>query len=240
MLQKSPSKQRSKFKYVLALPLLILMLTYASCKEDFALSETMEMQVQNLQELSESEENDLFGKLEELAARTGDWELRVTDGTDVISFTQASGDSYISSPWGKKIRAKMVIEDTFDASVYQSLFKVAGPVPFGEIDRVPVFPGCEEAADLKSCFLSSMMTHIKKNFRYPEAAMEAGQEGQVNILFSITESGEIEDIRVRGPHTILEEEARRIIASLPKMQPGIHSGKEVRVPFSLPITFKLQ
>ena len=47
-------------------------------------------------------------------------------------------------------------------------------------------------------------------------------------------------IRSRGPHKTLEREANRIIAKLPKMTPGKQRGKPVRVPFSIPITFRLQ
>jgi protein TonB len=38
----------------------------------------------------------------------------------------------------------------------------------------------------------------------------------------------------------LEKEARRIIENLPQMIPGKQRGKAVRVPYSIPITFKLQ
>jgi protein TonB len=45
---------------------------------------------------------------------------------------------------------------------------------------------------------------------------------------------------MRGPDKNLEKEAARIIAKLPKMTPGMQRGRAVRVPFSIPITFKLQ
>jgi len=46
--------------------------------------------------------------------------------------------------------------------------------------------------------------------------------------------------RMRGPDKNLEKEAARIIGKLPKMTPGKQRGRAVRVPFSIPITFKLQ
>ncbi|MDB9850527.1 energy transducer TonB, partial [Flavobacteriaceae bacterium] len=42
------------------------------------------------------------------------------------------------------------------------------------------------------------------------------------------------------PDKNLEAEALRIIEKLPKMIPGKQRGRPVRVPFSIPITFKLQ
>ena len=45
---------------------------------------------------------------------------------------------------------------------------------------------------------------------------------------------------MRGPDKNLEKEAQRIISKLPKMTPGKQRGRPVRVPFSIPITFRLQ
>ncbi|GMN11533.1 M56 family metallopeptidase [Croceitalea sp. MTPC9] len=112
-------------------------------------------------------------------------------------------------------------------------------VPFTLVDEVPIFPGCENAADKKACFQESMKNHIKKHFNYPDEAQELGVQGRVSLLFMISKDGSIKKIRKRGPHELLENEAVRIIERLPKMQPGKHEGKEVDVPFAIPITFKL-
>ena len=45
---------------------------------------------------------------------------------------------------------------------------------------------------------------------------------------------------MRGPDALLENEAKRIIGLLPEMKPGKQKGKEVDVPYSIPVTFKLQ
>jgi periplasmic protein TonB len=113
-------------------------------------------------------------------------------------------------------------------------------VPFAVIEDVPVFPGCEGASDKRACFNEMMQAHIRKNFRYPEIAQEMGIQGRVNVMFTIQKDGSIGNIRYRGPDKNLEAEALRIIEKLPKMTPGKQRGRPVRVPFSIPITFKLQ
>ncbi|WP_318343995.1 energy transducer TonB [Flagellimonas baculiformis] len=113
-------------------------------------------------------------------------------------------------------------------------------VPFAVIEDVPVFPGCENAANKKDCFQEKMQDHIRKNFRYPEIAQEMGVQGRVSVIFVIQKDGSIGDIRMRGPDKNLEAEALRIIQKLPKMTPGKQRGRAVKVPFSIPITFKLQ
>ena len=113
-------------------------------------------------------------------------------------------------------------------------------VPFAVIEDVPVFPGCENAKDKRACFNEMMQKHIRKNFQYPEIAQEMGVQGRVSVMFTIQKDGSIGNIRLRGPDKNLEAEAKRIIEKLPKMTPGKQRGRAVRVPFSIPITFKLQ
>ena len=113
-------------------------------------------------------------------------------------------------------------------------------VPFAVVDEVPIFPGCEDAEDSRACFNKMIQKHISKSFRYPKEAQEKGIQGRVSVLFVIMEDGSIQNIKMRGPDKLLEEEVERIIKKLPKMTAGKHKGEAVRVPFSIPITFKLE
>ena len=115
-------------------------------------------------------------------------------------------------------------------------------VPFAVIEDVPIFPGCESVAksQRRACFQEQMNKHIRKNFRYPDIAQEMGIQGRVYVNFIISKDGSITNIRMRGPDKNLENEAARIIGRLPKMTPGKQRGRAVRVPFSIPITFRLQ
>ena len=113
-------------------------------------------------------------------------------------------------------------------------------IPFITIEEVPVFPGCENAKDKRACFQEMMMKHIKKNFKYPEIAQEMGIEGRVSTMFVIEKDGNIGQIKMRGPDKLLEDEAKRIIGKLPKMIPGKQRDRAVRVPFSIPINFRLE
>lgn len=113
-------------------------------------------------------------------------------------------------------------------------------VPFILVEDAPVFPGCEKASDKRACFQTMMTKHIRKNFRYPEIALEMNIQGKVHTTFIIQKDGSIGGVRMRGPDKNLEKEAARILSKLPKMTPGKQRGSAVRVPFSIPITFKLQ
>ena len=132
---------------------------------------------------------------------------------------------------------EMVIEDIVVEDDFDDI-----DVPFAVIEDVPIFPGCESVAksQRRACFQEQMNKHIRKNFRYPDIAQEMGIQGRVYVNFIISNDGTITNIRMRGPDKNLENEAARIIGRLPQMTPGRQRGRPVRVPFSIPITFRLQ
>ena len=132
---------------------------------------------------------------------------------------------------------EMIIEDIVVEDDFEDI-----DVPFAVIEDVPIFPGYERVAksERRTCFQDQMNKHIRKNFRYPDIAQEMGIQGRVYVNFIISKDGSITNIRMRGPDKNLENEAARIIGRLPKMTPGKQRGRAVRVPFSIPITFRLQ
>ncbi len=115
-------------------------------------------------------------------------------------------------------------------------------IPIFLVEEVPIFPGCESVSkeDRILCFQEKMQLHIKRNFKYPEAEQDLGIHGRVSVMFKIDVDGTITDIQMKGPSRGLETEAKRIITKLPTMVPGKQGGRAVRVPFSIPINFKLQ
>ena len=114
-------------------------------------------------------------------------------------------------------------------------------VPFSVIEKVPQFPGCTgNNAELKACFQRKMQEHLQKHFSYPAAAADLNIQGKVFVFFLIDKNGEVTKIKSRGPDNLLEKEAERIIGLLPKMEPGKQRNKNVGVPYSIPINFKLQ
>ncbi|WP_420321672.1 energy transducer TonB [Flagellimonas sp.] len=116
-------------------------------------------------------------------------------------------------------------------------------ISFIVVEDVPVFPGCENVKTKegkRACFQEMMQKHIRRNFKYPENAVDMNLQGKVFTQFTIQKDGSIGEVKMRGPHKILEAEAARILSKLPKMTPGKQRGTPVKVPFSIPITFKLQ
>ena len=117
-------------------------------------------------------------------------------------------------------------------------------VPFSVIEQVPLIEGCETVFNIKEqkeCFSNKINEHVMKNFN-TELANNLGLEKGVKrifVSFKIDVNGDVVDVRARAPHKDLEAEAIRVINLLPKMIPGTDKGKQVNVPYSLPITFKI-
>ena len=142
---------------------------------------------------------------------------------------------------GERIRLKVIDIKVSKENLKEEEEIAEDNVPFFIVEDVPIFPGCEDMdkSSQKSCFQNKLGKHIVKNFRYPEEAEELGMRGRVNIMFVIDKDGSVKNIKTRGPHPLFELEGRRIFAKLPRMTPGKVKGKPVRVPFSIPLTFKL-
>lgn len=117
-------------------------------------------------------------------------------------------------------------------------------VPFSVIEQVPLIEGCETVFNIKEqkeCFSNKINEHVMKNFNTELANnldLEKGVK-RIFVSFKIDVNGDVVNIKARAPHKDLEEEAIRVINLLPKMTPGTDKGKQVNVPYSLPITFKV-
>ena len=115
-----------------------------------------------------------------------------------------------------------------------------GSSVFDKIEDVPIYPGCENIKNKRTCAQTKIQEHIIRNFRYPKEAQKKKIQGRVFVQFYIGVGGYIDNIRTRGPHEILEKEAKRIISLIPRFVPGKIDGEAVRVPMSVPISFRLQ
>ena len=113
-------------------------------------------------------------------------------------------------------------------------------IEIDELSEVPVYPGCENIRNKTKCLQENIQRHIVRNFKYPKEAKKNKIQGRVFVQFIVGTGGYVDIIKTRGPDVLLEKEAQRIISLLPKFKPGILNGKTVRVPFSMPIIFRLQ
>ncbi|UOX35462.1 energy transducer TonB [Flavobacterium sediminilitoris] len=112
---------------------------------------------------------------------------------------------------------------------------------FNSLEKIPSFKNStiQETDPIKN-FNTNILTHIKKNFRYPSYALKNNISGQVTIYFIIEKEGNIKTIICYDSHPSLQLESISIIKKLPQFNPGYINNEPVQVSFSLPLTFKLQ
>ncbi|MFD2100681.1 TonB family protein [Flagellimonas iocasae] len=243
MLQKQKSKSIWQLKYILLLPLVLTILVYNSCEtEKDANSETTGAVPLDEVVIVGFEIDDVKTftlNVTDLDALTEQEESYQSELLDRMVKNDETGAVNIVDKSGRTIKIGVKDGKIFNMSVNKQTQSSLTSVPFNHIEEVPVFPGCEDAEDKKACFQEKMQRHIRKHFMYPEEAAQFGIQGRVNVIFDIASDGYIKNIRMRGPHELLENEALRMIEKLPKMQPGKQDGKAVDVPFSIPITFRI-
>lgn len=115
------------------------------------------------------------------------------------------------------------VEEEEDDIVEEQIFLV--------VEEMPSFPGGE----------GEMYKYIGKNIEYPRMAKESGISGRVFVTFVVEKDGSVTDVKVlRGIGGGCDEEAVRVIKSMPKWKPGKQRGKPVRVQYRMPIKFTLQ
>ncbi len=103
--------------------------------------------------------------------------------------------------------------------------------PFVVVEQQPAFPGG----------MDGLRNFLSKNLNYPRQAAAAGVSGRVYVSFVVNTDGSLTDVQVlKGIGFGCDEEAWRVITSMPRWQPGRQSGRAVRVKFNLPISFSLE
>lgn len=117
-----------------------------------------------------------------------------------------------------------VIESQEEEEVEEEIF-------FNIIEEPAEFPGGDKA----------LYGYIHDHVKYPIIAMENGIQGKVYVKFVVNKEGKAVDAVVARPvDPSLDQEALRVINSLPRFKPGKQRGKPVQVYYTAVINFQLQ
>ena len=127
--------------------------------------------------------------------------------------------------------SQLAVAQQPDTLRMDTIEKVAEDVEiFGMVEEMPSFPGGEV----------KLVEYIAKNLNYPQEAIEKGIEGRVFVGFIIDVDGSVTDVKLlRGIGGGCDEEAIRVIKSLPKWRPAKQNGVFSRVSYQIPVNFKL-
>ena len=98
-------------------------------------------------------------------------------------------------------------------------------------ENAPTFPGGTHA----------MYKYLAGNIKYPDEAKAAGKQGRVIVQFVVRKDGSVSDVSVAksAGNLLLDNEAVRVVSSMPKWNPGTQGGKPVNVQYTIPVQFNL-
>lgn len=97
------------------------------------------------------------------------------------------------------------------------------------VDQMPKYPGGIDA----------LINYLSENIQYPND--DQCIHGKVILQFLVEKDGSIGEVNIlKSLETAFDNEAIRVIKAMPKWIPVKQNGKNVAMPYTLPITFKLQ
>lgn len=86
----------------------------------------------------------------------------------------------------------------------------------------------------------ALMRWLGEHIEYPAEAKAQNIQGRVVVKFIIEKDGTVSHAEVaRGVNKLLDQEAIRVVMSMPKWIPGKNNGETVRSYFNLPVTFRI-
>ncbi|MCF6349421.1 MAG: gliding motility protein RemB [Flavobacteriaceae bacterium] len=115
---------------------------------------------------------------------------------------------------------------------------------FSQNEKPPVYLGCEKETieDMESCFFIKIKEAFKKDFQLPTIVTQENYKGVLRIVFNVTKTGELEVLYINAVYTELENEAKRIFKTLPKIKPATYNGRAIEkqyiLPLGIPIGYK--
>ncbi|WP_127844634.1 M56 family metallopeptidase [Psychroflexus aestuariivivens] len=263
MLQKNHSKSQNLLKYILVLPLLILMLTYTACKDETKESlneitnqnENEQLIEKYKQELDEAilEYGSLYAKdlpekfkiqndidSKEAYYRNSAYMLKLMEQMNTAGKTSDEKFTEMKAQLMSKTYEEYL--DNQDSSNKSVKYETSG-IPYSEVDLPPRFESCKDLIDksaIQECNSEKITQIVNANFK----TSDIGQFNlkpkvvRVYVRFLIDKNGDIQDIQARAPHPELEKRAKEVISKLPKMIPGENEGQKVNTYYALPISMK--
>jgi len=147
-----------------------------------------------------------------------------------IDFENGKLNGELLTYWdnGKLKRKDTYIEDNLiEGKVWNSDGKEA---QYYNFQIMPEFPGG----------INALFQYLEKNVKYPKKSRRKGIEGRVLLKFIVEKDGSISNVSViESVNNEMDAEAVRVVKKMPKWEPGMEDGENVRISFNLPLKFRL-
>jgi periplasmic protein TonB len=161
---------------------------------------------------------------------------------DTAAAANVSGEKSVSKTTSEKNTANKTAKKKGRATVgtmagmnktsEKTTFKPDANGVYDATEVRPMYPGGQTA----------LSDYIANHIDYPQMAIDDNKQGTVNVQFMVDENGKVQNAKVVGSKLGdgLDEEAERVISSMPKWNAGMVKGKPVKTRITVPITYQLE
>ena len=104
---------------------------------------------------------------------------------------------------------------------------------YSNVQVMPEFPGGQNA----------LADYVNNHVEYPQQAIDDNTTGTVKVSFVVDENGKITNAHLINAGKVnngLEQEALRVVNTMPAWKPGQVKGKNVKTRLELPISFQFE
>lgn len=167
--------------------------------------------------------------------RNASWQFTYDNNNNWTTMTKTQNFN------GTKTKEQIIRElifDTTQGTDSKAKAKTNKPQPVTEnngeiyqiVEEMPEFPGG----------IQKLMEFLSNNIQYPQVARDKGIQGRVFVSFIVEPDGSISNVKTtQNIGGGCDEEAVRVVKSMPKWKPGKQKGQAVRVGYQIPISFRL-
>ncbi len=254
MMTKERSKRVKQLKYLLIVPVLLSMLFYTACSSNQELAPQTKEKTKLVTDIGSKEDRIIVSEKETYmdvffgkeAPKSKEYEFKDLTEEEQEEFLKTKSRFKVV---GKDFKLRVFEGENGRKLLFVDMIKIIkkstkgnppnynGMIPFSILDESPSFVGQGEG---KENFRKNMNRFIIDNFdsKYPNSlGLKPGKQ-RIFVQFKIDEQGNVINVKARAPHPELKEYAEELVRKLPKLVPGKHEGKVVKVGYTLPITFE--
>jgi protein TonB len=134
---------------------------------------------------------------------------------------------------GQLKRRELYITTNSFGSTGQCFAENGQPVPFFKFEQMPIYPEGDGGS-------LAVIRAIQRRVKYPRDALKAKQAGRVFVSFTVTNTGEVANIKVvKSVFPSIDIVVVEAVQQLKRFVPGQQDGQPVAVSFTVPVTFSI-
>ena len=166
--------------------------------------------------------------------------LEIKKNDELIKETEIKTQDNVASTEGKETKEDVVVTQNEGKTIEP----VKNPTIFN-VEQLPMFPECAglSRAAQKACFDEQLMKAVMRNLSYPDEDLEKGKQGTALIEFVIDEKGNITNVKAldnKRATLTMQKAAEKAVKKLPKLIPAKMGDDNVRIKYSIPISFRIK